>query len=74
MKAFCRILGLLLIVGGILALGVGHFSYTKATHEVRLGPLALAVKEQQDVVLPPWAAVLAIAAGGVLMVWGGRRR
>lgn len=74
MRALSRILGALLIVAGILALGVGHFSYTKATHEIKVGPIALAVKEQQDVVLPVWASVAAIAVGAVLMVLGGRRR
>jgi hypothetical protein len=69
-----RLFGLLLIIAGVLALGVGHFSYTKATHEVKIGPIALAVKEVQDVELPAWAGVTAIAVGALLALMGGRRR
>ena len=69
-----RIVGLVLIVAGIVAIGVGHFSYTEATHKVQFGPLELAVKETKDVELPTWASVAAIAVGAVLMVIGGRKR
>jgi hypothetical protein len=69
-----RFIGLVLIVAGILALGLGHFSYTKATHQVKIGPIELAVKETQDVELPIWAGVAAIAVGAALMVVGGRKR
>ncbi|HEY2256774.1 MAG TPA: hypothetical protein VGI11_14135 [Variovorax sp.] len=69
-----RFIGLVLIVAGIVALGVGHFSYTKATHQIKLGPIELAVKETQDVELPIWAGMAAIAVGGALMVLGGRKR
>jgi hypothetical protein len=69
-----RFIGLVLIVAGIVALGVGHFSYTKATHQIKLGPIELAVKETQDVELPIWSGMAAIAVGGALMVLGGRKR
>ena len=68
-----RILAIVLIVGGVLGLAYGSFSYTKETHELKLGPIDLAVKEKQTVNVPMWAGVGAIVLGGVLLVGVGRR-
>jgi TRAP-type C4-dicarboxylate transport system permease small subunit len=63
-----RILAVILIVAGIAGLAYGKFTYTKATHEAKLGPLDLSVKEKKTVNIPLWAGVAAIAAGGLLLV------
>jgi uncharacterized membrane protein YidH (DUF202 family) len=63
-----KILGLALIVAGILALVYGSFSYTKETHEAKIGPLELQVKEKETVNVPVWAGVGAIVIGTVLLV------
>jgi hypothetical protein len=63
-----KIVGILLIVAGLLALASGGFSYTKETHEAKLGPLELSVKEKQSVDIPMWAGIGAIVAGVVLLV------
>jgi hypothetical protein len=68
-----RIVGLILIVIGIAALGTGGFSFTKETHQVKLGPLELAVKEKRNVNFPIWAGVAAVVVGGALLVFGGRK-
>ncbi|MGJ7509956.1 hypothetical protein [Variovorax sp. GT1P44] len=68
-----RIIGLILIVAGIAALGTGGFSFTKETHQVKLGPVELSVKEKQNVNFPIWAGVAAIVVGGALLVFGGRK-
>jgi TRAP-type C4-dicarboxylate transport system permease small subunit len=68
-----KILAIVLIVAGVLGLAYGSFSYTKETHEVKLGPLDLSVKEKQTVNVPMWAGVGAIVLGGVLLVGVGRR-
>jgi hypothetical protein len=68
-----KILAIVLIVGGVLGLAYGSFSYTKETHELKLGPLDLSVKEKQTVNVPMWAGVGAIVLGGVLLVGVGRR-
>ena len=60
-----------LIVIGALSLVYGGFSYTKETHDVKLGPLELSVKEKEDVNVPVWAGVGALLLGGMLM-YGGR--
>lgn len=68
-----RIIGLILIVAGIAALGIGGFSFTKETHQLKIGPVELAVKEKQEVNFPIWAGVAAIVVGGVLLVFGGKK-
>ena len=68
-----RISALVLIVAGVLGLLYGGFSYTKETHEVKLGPIELSVQEKQTVNVPIWAGVGAIVLGGVLLVVGGKK-
>lgn len=68
-----RIVGILLIVAGIAALSIGGFSFTKETHQAKLGPLELSVKERENVAIPTWAGVAAIVVGGILLVVGGKK-
>ena len=68
-----RIAGILLIVAGALGLAYGGFSYTKETHETKIGPLTLSVTDKETVNIPIWAGIAAIVAGGVLLVVGGKR-
>lgn len=63
-----KIVAVLLIVAGIAGLVYGKFTYTQATHEAKLGPLDLSVKEKKTVNIPLWAGVAAIVAGGLLLV------
>ena len=63
-----KIVAMILIVAGILALAYGSFSYTKETHEAKIGPLELSVKEKETVNIPVWAGVGAIVVGGILFV------
>jgi len=69
-----RIAAVVLIVAGVLGLVYGGFTYTKETHEAKLGPIALSVKDKETVSVPVWASVGAIAVGGLLLVFGGRKR
>ena len=68
-----RIVGVLLIVAGVLGVVFNSFSFTKETHELKLGPIELSVKEKQAVDIPVWASVGAIVVGGVLLVFGNRK-
>jgi uncharacterized membrane protein YidH (DUF202 family) len=68
-----KILGVALIVAGILGLVYGSFSFTKETHEAKIGPLELQLKEKQTVNIPVWAGVGAIVAGTVLLIIPGKR-
>ena len=44
-----KILAIVLIVAGVLGLVYGGFSYTKKTHEAKLGSIELSIKEKQTV-------------------------
>ena len=63
-----KIVGVVLILAGTLALVYRTFSYTKETHEAKIGPLELQFKEKETVSVPTWAGVAAIVIGGVLLV------
>jgi multidrug transporter EmrE-like cation transporter len=68
-----KIAGIVLIVVGILGLAYGGFSYTRETHEAKLGPLELTVKDKQRVNIPMWAGMGAIVAGGAILLMGSRK-
>ena len=68
-----KLVGVVLLVAGVLALAYGSFSYTKDTTAVKLGPMELSVKETQTVNVPVWAGVGAIVAGGLLLAFVGTR-
>jgi multidrug transporter EmrE-like cation transporter len=68
-----RIVAIVLIVAGALALAYGGFSYTRETHQAKLGPIELSMKEKKDVNIPQWAGIAAIVAGVVLLVAGGKK-
>ena len=61
-------IGIVLIAAGILALVYGGFSYTKETHEAKIGPVELSVKDKETVNVPVWAGVGAVVLGGVLLL------
>ena len=68
-----KIVGIVLIVDGILALVYGSFSFTKETHEAKIGPLELQVKEKETVNVPVWAGAGAIVIGAVLLLVPSKR-
>ncbi|MBC7918254.1 MAG: hypothetical protein H7Y28_10655 [Rhodoferax sp.] len=68
-----RIAALALIIAGVLGLAYGSFSYTKDTHDVKLGPIELSVKEKQTINVPVWAGVAAIAVGAALLLLGSKK-
>lgn len=63
-----KIAAIVLIVAGVLGLAYGSFSFTKETHEAKLGPIELSVTEKQTVNIPVWAGVGAIVIGGALLL------
>ena len=68
-----KIAAIVLIVAGVLGVGYGSFSYTKQTHDVKLGPIEMSVQEKETVNVPVWAGVGAIAIGAALLLLGGRK-
>jgi hypothetical protein len=65
-----KLVALVLIVGGVLGLAYGSFTYTKTTHDTQIGPIELSVKDKRTVNVPVWAGVGAILLGGVLLFAG----
>jgi hypothetical protein len=68
-----RIMAIVLIVAGIVALMYGKLSYTKETHDIKLGPLEMSIAEKQTVNVPVWAGILAMVGGGVLLIYGSKK-
>ena len=69
-----RILGIVLIVAGVLALAYGGFSYTKETHKAELGPFKMTLEEREQVNVPQWIGVAALAGGIVMVLIGGKKK
>jgi drug/metabolite transporter (DMT)-like permease len=68
-----KILGIILIVAGILAIVYGSFTFTRETHETKIGPIELTVKDNETVEIPTWAGITLIVAGTILLILKGRR-
>jgi hypothetical protein len=68
-----KIAAVVLITAGVLGLVYGGFSYTKDTHEARLGPIELSVKDKERINIPVWAGVGSIVIGGALLLFGGKK-
>lgn len=62
-----KMLAIALIVAGSLGLAYGSFTYTKDTHQAKIGPIELSVQEKETVNVPIWAGVGAIVAGVFLL-------
>ena len=68
-----KIIAIALIVVGVLGLAYGSFSYTKETHDVKLGPIELSIKDKETINVPVWAGVGAIVVGGLLLFFGSKK-
>ena len=67
-----RIPAIVLIAAGVLGLAYGSFSYTKQTHDVKIGPIEMSVEDKQTVNVPVWAGVGVIVIGAALLLLGAR--
>ena len=63
-----KMLAIVLIVAGVLGLAYGNFTYTKDTHQAKIGPIELSIKDKKTVNIPVWAGVAAIVAGAFLLL------
>jgi hypothetical protein len=66
------IIGVVLIAAGAIALARGDFSFTKDTHDAKVGPIEFSVKEKETFSVPTWAAGGAIVIG-IAMLFAGRK-
>lgn len=67
-----RVLGIVLIALGALALAYREISYTKQEKVLDLGPIQATAQREESIPIPPWVGGGAIAAGVILLVVGGR--
>ena len=68
-----RAIAFALILAGALGLVYGGFTYTKDTHQAKLGPIELSVAEKETVYIPIWLGVGSILIGGALLIFGGKK-
>ena len=63
-----KIVAIVLIAAGVLGLIYGGFTYTKETHDLKIGSLEVSVKDKETVNIPTWGGVGAIVVGIILLV------
>ena len=62
-----KIVGVILILAGILALAYGGLSYTNRRRAVDMGPLQIETRTKHRVFIPPILGVCGIIVGGALL-------
>lgn len=65
-----KIIGIVLLIAGVLALVYGGFTYTADTHQADIGALEMTITDTDRVYIPVWAGVGAILLGGILLLAG----
>lgn len=69
-----RIVGIILIVLGVIALAYGGISYTREEEILDVGPIEATAERRETIPLPPILGGLALAGGIVLLIAGSRKR
>lgn len=63
-----RIIAIVLLAVGVLALVYGGFTYTRETHQVDIGPLDFSITEKERVNVPVWLGVAFTVVGAGLLL------
>ena len=63
-----KLVAIVLVAAGILGLVYGGITYTKTTHDAKIGPLEFSIKDKETVNVPMWAGIAAIVVGGGLLL------
>jgi len=69
-----RIIGILLIVLGLVALAYQGITYTKSEKVLEVGPITATKETKQTIPLPPVLGGVALLGGVVLLVASSSRR
>jgi hypothetical protein len=69
-----RIIAILLIVIGLVALATGGLTYTRREKVIDLGPIQATAEKRDRIPLPPILGGAALAGGIVLLIAGTRKR
>ena len=73
-EADMKIVGILLIVLGVIALAYGGISYTREETVLDVGPIEANARTRETIPLPPVLGALALIGGVALMIADSRRR
>ena len=68
-----KILGIVFIVAGIVALAYGGFTYTTHKRAVDMGPLQIETSKRHQVFIPPILGISGIIVGGALLFMGSSK-
>lgn len=71
---FLKIVGMVLIILGVIALTVQGISVTTEEHIVDIGPVKARAEIKKRFLLPPIVGVLSLTGGAVLVITGSRRQ
>lgn len=69
-----KIVGIILIVVGAIALAYGGITYTSREKVLDIGPIEATAEREKTIPLPPVLGGLAVAGGVVLLVAGSRKK
>lgn len=69
-----KIIGVVLIVLGAIALAYGGISYTSREKVLDIGPIEATAEREKTIPLPPILGALAVVGGIVLVIAGGKRK
>jgi hypothetical protein len=69
-----KLIGVLLIVFGLVALAIGGIRYTKREKVLDIGPIQATTEKHEMIPLSPIVGIAAVAGGIALVVAGSRTR
>jgi uncharacterized membrane protein YidH (DUF202 family) len=69
-----KLVGILLIVFGVVALAVGGIRYTTREKVLDIGPVEATAEKHHSIPLSPIVGIAAVAGGVALVVVGSRTR
>jgi uncharacterized membrane protein len=68
-----KIVGIILIVLGVVALAFQGITYTTHKHVIDMGPIHATADEKKTIPLPPVLGGIALVGGIVLLVTAGKK-
>lgn len=68
-----KIVGIILIILGVVALVFQGITYTTQKNVINLGPIHATAEEKKTIPLPPVLGAIALIGGIVLLVAGGKK-
>ena len=69
-----KLIGIVLIVVGVIALAMGGFSYTTREKVLDLGPIQATTEKRHSVPLSPIVGIAALVGGIAVLAAGSRTR